>query len=182
MSSKPRIIIEAEEMQLILNRLAYQMIENHGNFSNTVIVGIRPRGIFLAKRLRDKLLAITKNNDILYGNLDITFYRDDFRRREKFLSPELTNLPVSLEDKKVVLIDDVLFTGRTIRAALDALLDFGRPQMVELLVLIDRRLERHLPIEPNYTGKIINTIHSERVEVIWNNEHNEDVVLLNNQE
>ena len=109
------------------------------------------------------------------GDLDITFYRDDFRRRENPLIPNSTQLEFSLENKKVVLVDDVLYTGRSVRAALDALLDFGRPSSVELLVLIDRRLSRHVPIQPDYVGHTVDVIADERVRVEWGK--NERVIL-----
>ena len=142
-------------------------MENHNDFSNTVIVGLQPRGVLLADRLRHCLNEIQPKFNLNLGSLDITFYRDDFRRRKDILVPNSTQLNVSLEDKKVVLVDDVLYTGRTVRAALDAILDFGRPSTIELLVLIDRRLSRHVPIQPNYVGHKIDVLAQERVTVEW---------------
>jgi pyrimidine operon attenuation protein / uracil phosphoribosyltransferase len=110
--------------------------------------------------------------------MDITFYRDDFRRREKPLQASNTKINFPIEKKKIVLIDDVLFTGRTIRAALDALLDFGRPEHVELLVLIDRRFTRDLPIQANYIGKTIDSIESEHVKVEWKEQDGADKVWI----
>ena len=150
-------------------------MENHTDFSNTVIIGLQPRGVLLAERLQQCLNEIHPDFQVNLGSLDITFYRDDFRRREDPLVPSSTQLNVSLEDKKVVLVDDVLYTGRTVRAALDAMLDFGRPSSVELLVLIDRRLSRHVPIQPDYVGHTVDVVAEERVTVEWGD--NERVIL-----
>jgi pyrimidine operon attenuation protein/uracil phosphoribosyltransferase len=116
--------------------------------------------------------------EIQCGNLDITFYRDDFRRREKPIIPSITNIDFSIENKRVILVDDVLYTGRTIRSGLDALLTFGRPSKVELLVLIDRRFSRDLPLQPDYVGKTVDTLISERVSVEWKETEGEDKVVL----
>jgi pyrimidine operon attenuation protein/uracil phosphoribosyltransferase len=116
---------------------------------------------------------------VTYGQLDITFYRDDVRKSLHIANT--TNIPFGIENKKVILVDDVLYTGRTIRAALDALLDFGRPAEVSLCVLVDRRFSRELPIQPDYTGKVIDTIVSQRVKVAWTeNEGKDEVILLDN--
>lgn len=115
---------------------------------------------------------------VLCGNLDITFFRDDFRRRERPLIPSITNLDFSIENKKVVLVDDVLYTGRTIRSGLDALMTFGRPSKVELLVLVDRRFRRDLPIQADYVGKAVDTLISERVSVEWKETEGADKVVL----
>ena len=141
---KPRIILDSKHLEVTITRLCSQLIENHNDFSQTVIIGLQPRGIYLAKRIQQKLQEVLKTKHIQCGNLDITFYRDDFRNKE--LVPNTTEIDFIIEDKNVILVDDVLFTGRTIRAGLDAMLAFGRPNRVELLVLIDRRLSRHLPI------------------------------------
>ena len=143
-------ILNAKEISTILNRLSLQLIEEHNDFSNTVLIAIQPRGVLLAKRLVEMLIEETDN--IKFGLLDITFYRDDFRRSEKVLKANETKLDFSIENKTVVLIDDVLFTGRSIRAALDSLQSYGRPKAVQLLNLIDRRFSRELPIQPDYCG------------------------------
>ena len=148
--SKPKSILDNIQIQITINRLCQQLIENHEDFSNTILVGLQPRGSYLCERIKSNLESIKSNLIIENGSLDITFYRDDFRRREDPLTANSTFLEVSLEGKRVVLIDDVLFTGRSVRAALDALLDYGRPLSIELLVLIDRRLSRHVPIQPDY--------------------------------
>ena len=173
--SKPKSILNKEQLNITIHRLCHQLMENHDNFSNTVIIGLQPRGVLLADRLQKCLNEIHSDFKVALGSLDITFYRDDFRRREDPLLPSSTQLNVSLEDKKVVLVDDVLFTGRTVRAALDAILDFGRPSSVELLVLIDRRLSRHLPIQPDYVGHTVDVVAEERVKVVWHD--NERVIL-----
>lgn len=160
-----------------MNRLAYQLIENHDDFANTVLIGLQPRGIHVLERLKTILENIT-GHQITCGQLDITFYRDDFRRREKPLIPSATNIDFSIEGKKVVLMDDVLYTGRTIRSGLDALLAFGRPVCVELLVLIDRRFQRDLPIQADYVGQAVDTLNSERVSVEWKQIEGADKIVL----
>jgi pyrimidine operon attenuation protein/uracil phosphoribosyltransferase len=160
-----------------LKRLSHELIESHNDFSDTVLVGLQPRGIYVVSQLK-KQLEIILGKEIICGNLDITFFRDDFRRREKPLIPSITNIDFSLENKKVVLVDDVLYTGRTIRAGLDALLTFGRPSKVELLVLIDRRFRRDLPIQADYVGKMVDSLISERVSVEWQEIEGEDKIVL----
>ncbi|MBI3238584.1 MAG: bifunctional pyr operon transcriptional regulator/uracil phosphoribosyltransferase PyrR [Flavobacteriia bacterium] len=172
-----QVILDDQHVQLTMNRLAYQLIENHSDFSSTVLIGLQPRGIHVLQRLKTILEEITQHS-VTCGQLDITFYRDDFRRREKPLIPSATNIDFSIENKKVVLIDDVLYTGRTIRSGLDALLAFGRPTCVELLVLIDRRFQRDLPIQADYIGKAVDTLNSERVSVEWKESEGADKVML----
>jgi pyrimidine operon attenuation protein / uracil phosphoribosyltransferase len=173
---KPRIILDSKHFEITITRLCYQLIEVHNDFSNTVIIGLQPRGIYLAKRIQKKLQEILKVKNIKCGTLDTTFYRDDFRQKE--LVPNATSIDFIIEGKNVVLVDDVLFTGRTIRAGLDAMLAFGRPNDVELLVLIDRRLSRHLPIQAKYSGKTIDSIISEKVKVEWKETEGADKVTL----
>lgn len=173
--SKPKSILDKNQLQITVNRLCHQLIEHHKDFSNTVIVGLQPRGVLLADRLKHSLSSICKGIPIKVGSLDITFYRDDFRRREQPLIASNTSLDVSLEGKNVIVVDDVLYTGRTVRSALDALLDFGRPKSIELLVLIDRRLSRHVPIQPDYVGHTIDVVDNEVVSVEWG--ENERVIL-----
>jgi len=173
---KPRIILDSKHIEITVTRLCHQLIEVHNDFSNSVIIGLQPRGIYLSKRIHTKLSEILKTKKILCGSLDTTFYRDDFRKKE--LVPNATEIDFIIEDKNVVLIDDVLYTGRTIRAGLDAMLAFGRPNDVELLVLIDRRLSRHLPIQAKYIGKTIDSIASEKVKVDWKETDGSDKVTL----
>lgn len=174
---KKQVILDNQQVQLTMNRLAYQLIENHENFENTVLIGLQPRGIMVLERLKSLLESIT-GKPIVCGQLDITFHRDDFRRREKPLIPSVTNIDFTIEGKEVVLIDDVLYTGRTIRAGLDALMAFGRPKRVELMVLIDRRFQRDLPIQADYVGNAVDALHSERVSVEWKEIEGTDKIVL----
>lgn len=173
-------ILDKQKFKVVIERLAHQLIENHSNFSETVLIGLQPRGIFLADRLVTYIESIT-NLHLQYGKLDITFYRDDFNTGKEIHLPNQTEIDFSIENKKVVLIDDVLFTGRTIRSAMDALVDFGRPQAVELLVLIDRRFSRQLPIQADYTGVVVDSVRTQKVKVFWK-EHgkNDEVFLIDN--
>jgi pyrimidine operon attenuation protein/uracil phosphoribosyltransferase len=157
-----KLILDSNLLDITISRLCQQLIENHDDFEDTVIIGMQPRGIFLAEIIHEKLTKNTKK-DIPLGFLDATFYRDDFRRRDTPVKANETRVPFIIEGKKVVLVDDVLFTGRTIRAAMDAMIAFGRPATVELLVLIDRKRSRELPIAADYVGKEVNTLASQRV-------------------
>ncbi len=173
-----KILLTSKEIEIILHRLACQLIENHNDFSNTVLIGLQPRGSFLAKRLA-KLLQDDygiKNLDL--GLLDITFYRDDFRRKDEPLEATPTKIDFLIENKNVVIIDDVLYSGRSVRAALTAIQDFGRPLNIELLVLIDRRFSRHLPIQPNYRGRQVDAINEEKVLVNWQEAQKKDAVFI----
>ncbi|WKD84764.1 Bifunctional protein PyrR [Polaribacter huanghezhanensis] len=176
MSSK--VLLNSKEIEIILHRLACQLIENHNDFSNTVLIGLQPRGIYLANRIAAILVNDYQIKDLKLGFLDITFYRDDFRRRDSPIDASSTKIDFLIEDKNVVLIDDVLFSGRSIRAGLSAINDFGRPSLVELLVLIDRRFSRHLPIQPNYRGRQVDAINQEKVKVCWKETHKKDVVYI----
>jgi len=176
-----KVLLNAKEVNIILHRLACQLIENHNDFSNTVLIGIQPRGKFLVDRLAIMLKDDYKIKNVEMGYLDITFYRDDFRRGEKTLEANTTEINFIVENKNVVFIDDVLFTGRSIRAALTAIQSFGRPKEIELLVLIDRRFSRHLPIQPDYRGRQVDAINEEKVVVNWKeNEKEDSVYLINN--
>ena len=171
-------LLDGQKFQITIKRLCHQLIENHTDFSNSVIIGIQPRGTFLAQRIASELRQILPDANILNGNLDITFFRDDFRRREGPLVPNTTQIDFIIEGKKVILIDDVLWTGRTIRSAMDAMMAFGRPEKVELLVLVDRRFSRQIPIEPNYIGIQVDSINSQKVIVSWRETEQEDKVVL----
>jgi len=173
-----REILNKESVGIIIERLCHQLIENHNDFENTVIVGVQPRGTYLSNRILRKLNTIIPLSNIVSGNVDISFYRDDLMRREDPIVPQVMDMNLSLEGKNVVLIDDVLFTGRSIRSAIDALMAFGRPKSVELLILIDRRFSRHLPIQPNYVGRTIDEIDSERVIVEWKEVNGKDRILM----
>jgi len=175
-----KVLLNNKEVNIILHRLACQLIEKHTDFSSTVLIGLQPRGIFLAQRL--KLILIHDYNipNIQLGLLDITFYRDDFRRSDKLHEANSTEIDFLIENKHVVFIDDVLYTGRSIRSALTAIQSFGRPAGIELLTLIDRRFSRHLPIQPDYRGRQVDAINDEKVLVNWKETNGEDVVYLVN--
>ena len=172
-------ILTGPQLEITIKRLAHQVLENHVDLANTVVIGLQPRGIYLSDRIVDEIKKETTADKIQYGKLDITFYRDDIRKELHIANR--TDIPFSIEGKNVVLIDDVLYTGRTIRAALDALLDFGRPEKVELCVLIDRRFSRQLPIQPDYTGKSIDSILSQKIKVYWKVKDGKDEVLISNE-
>lgn len=172
------ILLDGQKFQITIQRLCRQLIENHNDFSKSVIIGIQPRGIYLAKRIAEELRKILPNQNIQQGDLDITFFRDDFRRRESPLLPNQTRIDFIVEGKKVIMIDDVLWTGRTIRAAMDAMLAFGRPAKVELLVLVDRRYQRDLPVAADYVGIAVDSIASQKVVVSWKETDGEDKVVL----
>jgi len=173
-----KTLLNSKDVEIILNRLACQLIENHNDFSNTVLIGLQPRGSFLANRL----LLLLKNKyqikEVKLGSLDITFYRDDFRRRDIPIEANTTEIDFLVENKKVVFIDDVLFSGRSVRAALTAIQSYGRPESVELLVLIDRRFSRHLPIQPDYRGRQVDAIDEEKVLVTWKETDKRDAVYI----
>src|SRR5688572_9922706 len=173
---KPRLILSSKQFDLTLTRLCHQLIETHNDFKDSALISLQPRGIYLGRRIQAKLQDILKKKDIKYGELDITFYRDDFRKKE--LIPNATKIDFIIEDKNVVLIDDVLYTGRTIRAGLDAMLAFGRPKDVELLVLVDRRFSRHVPIQAKYVGIVIDSIDTQKVKVEWKEIDGRDKVSL----
>lgn len=175
-----KVLLTSKEVDIILHRLACQLIEKHLDFSQTVLVGIQPRGTFLAQRLKNLLVKEYKVSEVSLGYLDITFFRDDFRRTEKPVGASPTTLDFVIENKKVIFIDDVLYTGRSIRAALSAIQSFGRPSEIELLVLIDRRFSRHLPIQPDYRGRQVDALGGEKVKVNWKENDGEDSVLLIN--
>lgn len=173
---KPKILLEKTKFDVTIKRLCHQLIEVHNDFEKTVIIGLQPRGIYLARRIQKELQSILKNKKVQCGELDTTFHRDDFRKKE--LIPNRTSIDFIIEEKNVVLVDDVLFTGRTIRAGLDAMLAFGRPSDVELLVLVDRRFARHLPIQAKYIGITIDSIETQNVKVEWKESDGKDKITL----
>ncbi len=160
-----KTILSNEQLQLTIQRLSHQLIENHYPFTDTIFIGLQPRGYLMADRIVETIQAIYPEKKLEYGKLDITFYRDDVHKELHVANQ--TTIRFNIENKNVILIDDVLYTGRTIRAAMDALLDFGRAAKVELCVLVDRRFNRQLPIQPDYTGKTIDSILSQKVIVDW---------------
>lgn len=174
----PKVLLNSVEINIILHRLACQLIEKHQNFQDTVLIGLQPRGIFLAQRITQILKEEYQIHDLKLGCLDITFFRDDFRRNDKPLEANKTEIDFLVEDKNVIFIDDVLYTGRSIRAALTAIQSFGRPKGIELLVLIDRRFSRHLPIQPDYRGRQVDAFNDEKVKVTWQEQNEQDAVFL----
>ena len=166
-----KTILDKKQLHLTILRLAHQLLENCVDLNDIVFIGIQPRGVQVATKLMECIQQLSSTKP-QYGILDITFYRDDVR--EELHVGSTTDIPFSVEGKKVILIDDVLYTGRTIRAALDALQDFGRPKKVELCVLVDRRFNRELPIQPDYCGKAIDSVISQKVKVNW---QQEEVIL-----
>jgi pyrimidine operon attenuation protein / uracil phosphoribosyltransferase len=169
-------ILTEQQLAITIKRLAHQVLESHINLENTVLIGIQPRGVNLSDQIVEEIKKQVPQNKIHYGKLDITFYRDDIRK--ELHVPNQTNILFSVEGKNVILIDDVLYTGRTIRAALDALMDMGRPEKVELCVLIDRRFSRQLPIQPDYVGKSIDSIISQKVKVYWKKKDGKEEVVI----
>ena len=175
--SDKRKILNKKQINIIIKRLCHQLIENHNNFSDTVIVSLLPRGKHVARRIVNRLEQILEYK-INYGELDISFYRDDLRRHSEPIIPHKMEMNISVDEKHVVVIDDVLYTGRSVRSAIDALMPFGRPKSIELLVFIDRRLSRHLPIQPDYVGKVVDSIDSEKVVVNITNDGDDNILIL----
>lgn len=163
-----KIILDKQQLHLTLRRLAHQLLENNLDLSQTIFIGLQPRGVQVSELIVDVIQSLCPGETIQYGVLDITFYRDDVR--DELHRANKTDIPFSIDGKVVVLIDDVLYTGRTIRAALDAIQDFGRPKKIGLCVLVNRRFNRELPIQPDYCGKSIDTITSQKVKVEWDKE------------
>ena len=174
-----KTVLNEQQLAITIKMLSHQILENHVDLTDTVLIGLQPRGIFVSDKVVAEVKELLPGGNVPYGKLDITFYRDDVRKSLHLANH--TDIPFSIENKNVVLIDDVLYTGRTIRAALDALLDFGRPAKVELCVLIDRRFSRQLPIQPDYVGKAIDSIISQKVKVFWKErDGKQEVALLEN--
>ena len=175
-----KILLDSKKIDLILNRLVCELIENHKDFNNTVLIGLQPRGTYLIEKLLKIFKKKYPNINIESGILDFTFFRDDFRRSEKTLKASSTQIDFSIENKNVVLIDDVLFTGRSIKAAMSSIDSYGRPNSIELLVLIDRRYKREIPIQANYCGAKIDTFKGDKVNVVWNENSKKDVIYIEN--
>jgi pyrimidine operon attenuation protein / uracil phosphoribosyltransferase len=170
----PKILLPAEKLGETIDKLVAEITKAHSSFSQVVFVGIQQGGVVIADEIVKKLEAGTKKEKIVYGQLDITFYRDDIRKN--ILAPDRMNLPFNIENKIVILIDDVLFTGRTIKAALDVLLDYGRPARVELCVLVDRKEHRQFPIQADYVGVTVKTTEKDKVKLITTNGEKQVVV------
>ncbi len=174
-----QVVLRASDIDRILTRMAHQILEKHRGSENLVLIGIRTGGVFLADRIGAKILS-ADGIKVPQGDLDISLYRDDWTRIGRQPVVQKTELPFSLDEKEVVLVDDVLFTGRTVRAAMDALIDFGRPDRIELAVLVDRG-HREFPIEANYVGKYIATIHDTMVNVYLTEKAGRDEVTVATQ-
>lgn len=172
-----KILLSEKKLEIILNRLCHQLKEKHGDFSKTILVGLQPRGTLLLDRLIT-LLNKQGFKDLKHGKLDTTFFRDDYRTSGKPLNANKTEMNEAVEGMDVVFVDDVLFTGRSIRSALTAIDVYGRPNSIELLVLIDRRFSRHLPIQPDYLGLQIDALQGDRVRVVWSNNPVKNIVYL----
>lgn len=173
-----KMILSSEELSVIFHRICCQLLEAHEDFKNSALIGLQPRGVIFARRIQQILQDSYGIKDLRYGELDTTFFRDDFRRREAPLNPNQTAIDFLVEDAKVIFLDDVLFTGRSVRAAMDAVLSFGRPARIELVALIDRRFHRDLPVQANIIGKRIDSINEERVVVEWKEQSGKDQVIL----
>lgn len=169
------------KLKITLLRLCHQLMEKYDDFSDVVLLGVQTSGVFLSKRIQAMLKELV-DADIQTGELDATFFRDDFRMRKEPLEPNRTHIDFLIEDKHVILLDDVLYTGRTIRAGLDAMLAYGRPRSVELFVLVDRKHKRELPIQPSYVGIKVDTIETQRVLVDLKEAGGKDTVFLVSQE
>jgi pyrimidine operon attenuation protein / uracil phosphoribosyltransferase len=173
MMIEPRILLSHSQIDLIIRRFALQLAENHTDLSKIAIIGLQPRGILLAKRIYEKLITLYPHCNSKYGELDNTFFRDDIGRGGEIHLPRPSRIDFNTEGLNIVLVDDVLFTGRSIRAGIDALMNFGRPARVELMTLIDRRYNRELPIAPDYTGAIVDSRSTgEHVRVEWTENDN----------
>lgn len=169
-------ILTASDIKPILMRMASEIVEKHKAIDNMALVGIHTRGVFLAQRIA-AIISKTTSSGPLTGTLDISLYRDDWTRISLNPVVRSTQLPFDVDDRDIILMDDVLYTGRTVRAAMDAIIDFGRPKRIELAVLIDRG-HRELPIEANFSGKYVKTMESEAINVLMTESDGEDGVEI----
>ncbi|MBK8699657.1 MAG: bifunctional pyr operon transcriptional regulator/uracil phosphoribosyltransferase PyrR [Saprospiraceae bacterium] len=176
----PRLIINKERFLLTIDRLCHELIENYGNFEDTCLIGIQDRGAILSDFIMERLKKLNKKVVPRYGKLDITFYRDDYRHREKPLKASSTTMDFLVEGKRVILVDDVLYSGRTVHAAMTAIQDFGRADQIAFLCLVDRRFNRHFPIRSDYTGIVVDTVDQTYVKVEWEHIHGQSQILLLN--
>ncbi len=175
---KRKKLLDKFTLDVLLNRLSCQLIENHFDFQNSILIGLQPRGVFVLSKLVEKLKDKYFIQNLKYGKLDTTFFRDDFRSKREQPKASFSHIDFDIENKRVVLIDDVLYTGRSIRAALIAIESYGRPDKIELLTLINRRFTRHLPIQPDYVGLNVDTIQNDRVNVNLQQSNVEDAVYI----
>jgi pyrimidine operon attenuation protein/uracil phosphoribosyltransferase len=176
-----RAILDNQRFSLTIDRLCHQLIEKYDGFENACLIGIQPRGTFLAERLMQRLAKLNKKNIPEYGSLDITFYRDDYRQKEKPLAAAATEIDFLIEEKEVILVDDVLYTGRTIHAAMTALQDFGRPKTIDLVCLVDRRFNRHFPIDADYVGITVDSLDEAYVKVVWAEDQKDQILIFSDK-
>ncbi len=176
--SRGRTILKEKPFRLTLERLSHQIIESYDSFDDVCIIGIQERGVILAEKIAELVKKNAKLKNLTYGKLDITFYRDDFRSRDTPLKASNTDIDFSIDGKSIILIDDVLYTGRSVHAAMSALQDHGRADRVELLTLVDRRFNRHLPIKADYVGLTVDSIDEAYVKVEWEHIDGKNRVLL----
>ncbi len=175
---KSKTILKDERFALTIERLCHQLIEKYDNFENTCLIGIQEGGVFMGDRIYSRLLAILGLEKLDYGKLDITFYRDDFRTRTKPLKASSTEMDFLIEGKQVILMDDVLYTGRSVHAAMTALQHYGRPENIELMVMVDRRFNRHFPIQCDYVGMTIDALDEAYVKVEWADNGKDKIRLI----
>ena len=173
-----RVISEKEKFDLTIERLCYHLIEDYDTFEGTCIVGIQTGGVQLASRLLQKLGEILRGENIPIGKLDITFYRDDFRTSKKPLAANVNDMPFIIENQRIILVDDVLYTGRSVQAAMTALNHYGRPKSIKLLVLVERRFNREIPVRPDYIGLSMDALDDAYVSVEWAETEGEDRILI----
>ncbi len=178
---KGRVILHKKRFSLTIDRLCHQLIENYEDFDNTCMIGIQDRGVLLAERMMQRIAKLNKKKVPQYGKLDITFYRDDYRHKEKPLKASITEIDFLVEGKRVILVDDVLYTGRTIHAAMTALQDFGRPKTIDLICLVDRRFNRHFPINPDFAGITVDSLDEAYVKVEWNDNGDDQILLFSDK-
>lgn len=175
---KGRQILSPEGFKITLTRLAHEVIENYPVGDALYIIGIQEKGVVLAQRLIEIIKSKNNKQHIHFGKLDITFYRDDFRIRSTPLKASATQIDFDIENKRIILVDDVLYTGRTIHAAMSALQDLGRVERIELLTMVDRRFNRHLPIKADYTGIEVDSLDEAYVKVQWEHLEGNDQILI----
>lgn len=173
---KIELIMDSHALDLAITRITHQILERNKDLSKLGIVGMQTRGVFLARRIAKKINDLEKA-DLIAGVLDVTFYRDDYRHAHRQPKVQITDIPFDINGMNVVLVDDVLCTGRTVRAALAALMDFGRPQSIQLAVIIDRG-NRELPIQPDYTGTGVKTLQNQKVSVKVREHDDEDSIWI----
>jgi pyrimidine operon attenuation protein/uracil phosphoribosyltransferase len=174
--NKSEMVMDAKDIERTIIRMTHRILEVHKGAADLTLIGIQTRGVFLAKRIQDNIRAI-EGTTVATGDMDITLYRDDWTRISHHPVVQATDILFSVDGKEIILVDDVLFTGRTTRAAMDAIMDFGRPDRIELAVLVDRG-HRELPIQADYVGRFIETRRSEMINVGLRENDGEDKVLI----